>query len=74
MHRGDLALARSVLVEQNEVGVMGGVPRTRFYRALHAATVAAAGGALDLAARLLAAAFAVCPNLVPPPRARTWST
>ena len=67
MHRGDLTLARSVLVEQNEVGVMGGVPRTRWYRSLHAGTVAAVGGALDVAAQLVAAGEAVCPEVLPAP-------
>jgi tetratricopeptide (TPR) repeat protein len=64
-YAGDLPKARSVLVEQNEVGVMGDVPRTKFYRALHAAIAAASGGEWDLAARLWCGAQAVCPVLIP---------
>ena len=69
-HVGDLVTARSALVEQNEVGVMGDVPRTKFYRALHAACSAAAGGQWELAAGLWAGAQAVCPVLIPVPAAQ----
>jgi non-specific serine/threonine protein kinase len=66
-HVGDLAKARTALVEQNEVGVMGDVPRTKFYRALHSAIAAASAGEWDLAARMWTAAQAVCPEVIPEP-------
>lgn len=67
---GALAKARSALVELNEVGVMGVVPRTKFYRALHAARTAAAGGQWELAARLWCGAQAIYPVHIPVPAAQ----